>query len=71
MLNYFILILTFIFISCDQVKENEAVTESPVVVPEEEVALVVETPEEDSEWVERSEYLAKVAKLKEKLKPNS
>ena len=66
MLNYFILILTFIFISCDQVKENEAVTELPVVVPEEEVAVIDETPEEDSEWVERGEYLAKVAKLKEK-----
>ena len=66
MRNQFLLILTFIFISCDQIKDNEAVAESSVVVTDQEVSEVTEIAEEDPEWVERGEYLAKVAKLKEK-----
>lgn len=56
MLNYFLLILTFIFISCNQVKNEEVIDNTSVVSP----------AEEDPEWVERGTYLAKVAKLKER-----
>lgn len=66
MFNYFLLILTLFFISCDQAKDIKDKVNIPADIPEEETLEVTEIAEEDPEWVERGEYLAKVAKLKEK-----
>ena len=66
MFNYFLLILTLFFISCDQAKDIEDKVNIPAHISEEESLEVTEIAEEDPEWVERGEYLAKVAKLKEK-----
>ena len=66
MLLHYLLILSLIFISCDQIKEKDSTAKSPEIVPDQVVSPVIETPEDDTEWVERGEYLAKVAKLKQK-----